>query len=72
MQPTIAQWRKVFFIAAFVYIICATVFNILGSGARQPWDDSGDSEADEKPTSEYIESDDRKVRKDHMKEGTTI
>lgn len=38
-QPTIGQWRYVFFICAAVYIIAATVYNIYGSGERQPWDD---------------------------------
>lgn len=37
-QPTIAAWQKVFFIAAGVYIFCATFYNIFGSGKRQPWD----------------------------------
>lgn len=37
-QPTIAQWQKVFFIAAAVYIICGTIFNFYASGKRQPWD----------------------------------
>lgn len=33
-----AQWQKVFFIAAGIYILCATFYNIFGSGERQPWD----------------------------------
>lgn len=33
-----AQWQIVFFIAAGVYIFCATFYNIFGSGVRQPWD----------------------------------
>lgn len=33
-----AQWQIVFFIAAFVYIICATFYNMFGSGVRQAWD----------------------------------
>lgn len=32
------QWQIVFFIAAGVYIFCATFYNIFGSGERQPWD----------------------------------
>lgn len=32
------QWQIVFFIAAFVYIFCATFYNIFGSGERQWWD----------------------------------
>lgn len=32
------QWRIVFFIAAIVYIFCATFYNIFGSGKRQAWD----------------------------------
>lgn len=37
-QPSIAQWQIVFFIAAGVYVFCATFYNIFGSGERQPWD----------------------------------
>lgn len=33
-----AQWQIVFFIAAGVYIFCATFYNIFGTGVRQPWD----------------------------------
>lgn len=33
-----AQWQIVFFIAAFVYIACATFYNVFGSGVRQEWD----------------------------------
>lgn len=33
-----AAWQKVFFIAAGVYIFCATFYNVFGSGKRQPWD----------------------------------
>lgn len=33
-----AQWQIVFFIAAFIYIACATFYNLFGSGQRQPWD----------------------------------
>lgn len=32
------QWQIVFFIAAGVYIFCATFYNMFGSGQRQPWD----------------------------------
>lgn len=32
------QWQIVFFIAAGVYIFCATFYNIFASGERQPWD----------------------------------
>lgn len=32
------QWKIVFFIAAIVYIGCATFYNVFGSGVRQPWD----------------------------------
>lgn len=32
------QWQKVFFIAAAVYIACATFYNLFGSGVRQEWD----------------------------------
>lgn len=37
-KPTIAQWRIVFLIAAAVYIVCATFYNIFATGERQPWD----------------------------------
>ena len=37
-KPTIAQWQIVFFIASFVYIFCATFYNIFATGKRQPWD----------------------------------
>lgn len=33
-----ARWRIVFFIAAIVYIACATFYNLFGSGVRQEWD----------------------------------
>ncbi|XP_055703598.1 putative inorganic phosphate cotransporter isoform X1 [Phlebotomus papatasi] len=37
-KPTIAAWQVVFFIAAFVYVFCATFYNVFASGVRQPWD----------------------------------
>ncbi|KAG4066669.1 hypothetical protein HA402_007305 [Bradysia odoriphaga] len=37
-NPSMAQWQIVFFIAAGVYIFCATFYNIFGTGVRQPWD----------------------------------
>lgn len=37
-KPTIAQWRIVFLIAAVVYIVCATFYNIFATGERQKWD----------------------------------
>lgn len=33
-----ANWQIVFFIAAGVYIFCATFYNVFGSGVRQEWD----------------------------------
>lgn len=33
-----AQWQKVFFIAAAVYIACATFYLVFASGERQAWD----------------------------------
>lgn len=48
-KPTIASWQVVFFIAAFVYIFCATFYNIFGSGKRQPWDNEDDN-SDESPS----------------------
>lgn len=48
-KPTHAQWRIVFFIAAGVYIFCATFYNIFSSGQRQPWDNpENDKENEEK------------------------
>lgn len=32
------QWQIVFFIAAGVYIACATFYNLFGSAVRQEWD----------------------------------
>lgn len=32
------QWRIVFFIAAIIYIFCATFYIIFASGERQAWD----------------------------------
>ncbi|XP_031637844.1 putative inorganic phosphate cotransporter isoform X2 [Contarinia nasturtii] len=37
-KPSMANWQIVFFIAAAVYIFCATFYNLFGSGERQPWD----------------------------------
>uniref|UniRef100_A0A1A9ZXC5 Uncharacterized protein n=1 Tax=Glossina pallidipes TaxID=7398 RepID=A0A1A9ZXC5_GLOPL len=37
-QSSIAQWRKLFFIAAAGYIFCDTFFNIFKSISRQAWD----------------------------------
>ncbi|XP_012224783.1 putative inorganic phosphate cotransporter isoform X2 [Linepithema humile] len=37
-SPTQAKWRIVFIICAGIYILCATVFVIFGSGQRQAWD----------------------------------
>lgn len=44
-KPTMGQWQIVFFIAAFVYIICASFYNLFGSGERQWWDNP-DNEAE--------------------------
>ncbi|KAH8309436.1 putative inorganic phosphate cotransporter isoform X1 [Drosophila kikkawai] len=43
-KPMMGQWQIVFFIAAFVYIICGTFYNIFGSGERQFWDNPEDDE----------------------------
>nr|XP_016930108.1 putative inorganic phosphate cotransporter isoform X1 [Drosophila suzukii] len=43
-KPMMGQWQIVFFIAAFVYIICGTFYNIFGSGERQYWDNPEDDE----------------------------
>uniref|UniRef100_A0A1B6CD94 Putative inorganic phosphate cotransporter n=1 Tax=Clastoptera arizonana TaxID=38151 RepID=A0A1B6CD94_9HEMI len=37
-RPTQAAWREVFFISAGVYFVCSTVYQIFGTGERQPWD----------------------------------
>ncbi|ALC48205.1 CG6978 [Drosophila busckii] len=34
-DPSIASWRLVFLIAAIVYLVCATIYNIFGSGQRK-------------------------------------
>lgn len=47
-QPTQVQWRKVFYIAAGVYIFCATFYNVFGSGRRLDWDNPADDEANAK------------------------
>ncbi|XP_068633122.1 putative inorganic phosphate cotransporter isoform X1 [Battus philenor] len=44
-RPTQAQWRIVFYIAAGVYIFCATFYNLFGSGRRQEWDNPAEDEA---------------------------
>ena len=41
------QWQIVFFIAAFVYIICGTFYNLFGSGERQYWDNPAEDEQKE-------------------------
>ena len=38
-QPTQAQWRIVFFIAAGIYVACGSVYLLFSSGKRQKWDD---------------------------------
>ncbi|KAH8372853.1 hypothetical protein KR009_006573 [Drosophila setifemur] len=43
-KPAMGQWQIVFFIAAFVYIICGTFYNIFGSGERQYWDNPEEDE----------------------------
>ena len=44
------QWRKVFFIAAFIYIFCAFFYIIFASGERQAWDDPQLDEPEEAQT----------------------
>jgi len=36
-QPTRAQWQKVFYISAGVYVFGWMVYLLLGSGTEQPW-----------------------------------
>lgn len=62
-----------FFIAAFVYIICGTIFNLLASGSRQPWD-GVETEAEQKSNSVYCKppEEDIKKRKNSKDDGTTI
>lgn len=38
LQPTQAAWRVVFITSACVYMVCCTVYLVLGDGTRQPWD----------------------------------
>ncbi|KAM7341817.1 putative inorganic phosphate cotransporter protein picot isoform 1-T1 [Cochliomyia hominivorax] len=45
-QPTIAQWQKVFFIAAGIYIAAGTFYNLFASGQRQAWDNPDNDEKD--------------------------
>ncbi|KAL4705916.1 hypothetical protein ACJJTC_017498 [Scirpophaga incertulas] len=47
-RPTQAQWRIVFYIAAGVYVFCATFYNVFGSGRRQDWDNPAEDEANAK------------------------
>lgn len=49
-QPTIAQWQIVFFIAAFIYIGCATFYNFFASGERQPWDNPDNDDIVQSPS----------------------
>lgn len=44
-----AQWQVVFFIAAIIYVFCATFYNIFGSGERQPWDNPLNDEPTSSP-----------------------
>lgn len=44
-----AEWRYVFFIGAFVYIITACFFVLLGSGETQPWNTVVNPTDEEKP-----------------------
>lgn len=44
-KPTQAQWRIVFFISAFVTILCCTFYIIFASGDRQSWDNPENDEA---------------------------
>ncbi|CAG9102021.1 unnamed protein product [Plutella xylostella] len=44
-RPTQTQWAKVFYIAAGVYIFCATFYLCFASGRRQEWDNPSEDEA---------------------------
>lgn len=48
------QWKIVFFIAAGVYIFCATFFNIFASGERQAWDNPANDAVEETTTTTPI------------------
>ncbi|XP_050420309.1 putative inorganic phosphate cotransporter isoform X1 [Adelges cooleyi] len=37
-RPTQAAWRIVFITSACVYMVCCTIYLVLGDGTRQPWD----------------------------------
>lgn len=43
-----AAWKKVFFIAAGVYLFTATFYNVFASGQRQVWDNPLDDEKNAK------------------------
>ncbi|XP_043677418.1 putative inorganic phosphate cotransporter isoform X2 [Vespula pensylvanica] len=51
--PTQHKWRIVFVISAAVYVVCATVYVIFGSGERQSWDNPDKDE--EKNNSKELE-----------------
>ncbi|KAL2718943.1 putative inorganic phosphate cotransporter isoform X3 [Vespula squamosa] len=51
--PTQHKWRIVFMISAGVYVVCATVYVIFGSGERQSWDNPDKDE--EKNNSKELE-----------------
>lgn len=51
-KPTQASWRIVFFIAAFVYIICCTFYLVFGSGNRQKWDNPDNDEEEKEKVKE--------------------
>lgn len=64
LQPTQAQWRKVFYIAGGVYIFCATFYNLFGSGRRQDWDNPANDEANaKKAAAKKAEKQERKAAK---------
>ncbi|KAF7994577.1 hypothetical protein HCN44_004049 [Aphidius gifuensis] len=46
--PSQVKWRKVFMICAGVYFVCATFYNLFGSGERQEWDNPEKDEDNKK------------------------
>jgi len=51
------EWRLVFIIAAEVYVFGAMVYNILGSGKKQPWAEGyGNSDKKDDDTGSFEET----------------
>ncbi|KAJ8865877.1 hypothetical protein PR048_033400 [Dryococelus australis] len=55
-RPTQAAWREVFLISSGVYIVCASLYALCGSGTRQSWDDPATDEQPPKKDEEQARS----------------